>query len=247
MSTNNRSSRRQKKVPSWFSDHVMGNSSQKKNDNVEQGTKEEIRVEKDGLNEEFGENDVEPDKGVFGNMDNSQNQGENSDAHKDVSDVPLTESEIESTSNNNDKNFMDSNENDKNAQYDENVAKPNETNKMNGTYLSKFLVKKGCERWNMTACGYFVGYRMSPNKLRYNIRRMYGKYGVRDIRVNNDGTCLFKFSNAGGLRTVIDKGLWMVNNRPFIVQQWNHEIGMQKVEHSKLPVWVRMIDVPLEA
>ncbi|GJT58679.1 RNA-directed DNA polymerase, eukaryota, reverse transcriptase zinc-binding domain protein [Tanacetum coccineum] len=133
MSTDNHSSRRQKKVPSWFLDHVIGNSSQKKNDNMEQGTTEEIRVEKGGLNEEFRENDVESDKGVFGNVDNSQNQGGNPDAHKD------------------------------------------------------------------------------------------------------------------GLRTVIDKGPWMVNNRPLIVQQWNHEIGIQKAEHSKLPLWVRMTDVPLKA
>ncbi|GJV32713.1 RNA-directed DNA polymerase, eukaryota, reverse transcriptase zinc-binding domain protein [Tanacetum coccineum] len=39
----------------------------------------------------------------------------------------------------------------------------------------------------------------------------------------------------------------MVTNWPLIVQQWNPEIGMQKAEHSKLPVWVRMTDVPLEA
>nr|GFB69567.1 hypothetical protein [Tanacetum cinerariifolium] len=32
-----------------------------------------------------------------------------------------------------------------------------------------------------------------------------------------------------------------------IVQQWNPKIGMQKAEHSRLPVWVRMTDVPLEA
>ncbi|GKF06321.1 RNA-directed DNA polymerase, eukaryota, reverse transcriptase zinc-binding domain protein, partial [Tanacetum coccineum] len=32
-----------------------------------------------------------------------------------------------------------------------------------------------------------------------------------------------------------------------IVQQWNHQIGMQKAEHSKLHVWVRMTDVPLKA
>ncbi|GKC56207.1 hypothetical protein Tco_1083805, partial [Tanacetum coccineum] len=58
MSTSNQSSRRQKKVPSWFSDHTIG------------------------------ENDIEIDKGVFGNGDNSQNRGGSSDSHKDVSDVP---------------------------------------------------------------------------------------------------------------------------------------------------------------
>ncbi|GKC73630.1 RNA-directed DNA polymerase, eukaryota, reverse transcriptase zinc-binding domain protein, partial [Tanacetum coccineum] len=271
MSTSNRSSRRQKKVPSWFSDHVMGNSSQKKNENVEQDNTEEIRVEKGGLNETIGENDIEIDKGVFGNGDNSQNRGGSSDSHKDVSDVPS-----DNTSNDLDMNCMDGNMNNENEKFHENVDKSDENIKKTESYLSKakkdevpkklvykptvvndcgtevvifdeMLVKKGCERWNLTICGYFVGYRMSPYELRYNIRRMWGKYGVRDIRVNNDGTCLFKFSNAEGLRTVIDKGPWMVSNRPLIVKKWNPEIGMQKAEHSKLPVWVRLTDVPLEA
>ncbi|GJZ49115.1 zinc knuckle CX2CX4HX4C containing protein [Tanacetum coccineum] len=55
------------------------------------------------------------------------------------------------------------------------------------------------------------------------------------------------FNNKEGMQAIIDKGLWMVNNRPLIMQKWNLEIGMQKAEHCKLPVWVRMTDVPLEA
>ncbi|GJZ44710.1 zinc knuckle CX2CX4HX4C containing protein [Tanacetum coccineum] len=85
--------------------------------------------------------------------------------------------------------------------------------------FDELLVKKGIERWNLNASGYFVRYRMAPNDL-------------RDLE---------------GLNSVIDQGPWMVNKRPLIVQKWNHEIGMQMVEHSKLPIWVRMTEVPLEA
>nr|GEW55871.1 hypothetical protein [Tanacetum cinerariifolium] len=52
--------------------------------------------------------------------------------------------------------------------------------------FDEMLVRKGSERWNLTASGYFVGYKMPPYELRYNIRRMWGKFGVEDIIVNND-------------------------------------------------------------
>ncbi|GJY29441.1 RNA-directed DNA polymerase, eukaryota, reverse transcriptase zinc-binding domain protein [Tanacetum coccineum] len=172
MSTSNRSSRRQKKVPSWFSNHVMSNSSQKKNDNVEQDNTKEIRVEKGGLNKEIGENDIEINKGVFGNGDNSQNKGDFLDSHKDVSDVPS-----DNTSNDFDINHMDSNMNNENAKFHENVDKPDETSKKTESYLSK--AKKN----------------EVPKKLVY-----------KPTMVNECGT---EFSNAEGLRTVIDKGPWM--------------------------------------
>nr|GEY69581.1 hypothetical protein [Tanacetum cinerariifolium] len=109
------------------------------------------------------------------------------------------------------------------------------------------LIKKGSERWNLTISGYFVGYKMASNELKYNIRRMSGKYGVRDIIMNHDGTCLFKFKDIEGLNSVLEQGPWMVNKKPLIVQKWNPEIGMQKVEHRILPIWERMTKVPLEA
>ncbi|GKB40422.1 hypothetical protein Tco_0885364 [Tanacetum coccineum] len=212
MSTNNRSSSRKKRVPSWFSDHVMENLSQKKNDDVEQDVTKEIRVKKVGLIDGIGKNDLETDKGVFGNVDNSQNKRGNSYANKDVSVDPLTESEFDVTSNKRDKNCMDSNENDESAKYSENVVKPTENKKMNETYLSKvkdeipkklcykptvvndngtkvivfdeMLEKKGRERWTLTACSYFVGYRIPPNELRYNIRRMWGIDGISALAIS---------------------------------------------------------------
>ena len=39
----------------------------------------------------------------------------------------------------------------------------------------------------------------------------------------------------------------MVNNRPLFVLKWNPEIGMSKVEPSKLPVWVKLMCIPMEA
>lgn len=38
---------------------------------------------------------------------------------------------------------------------------------------------------------------------------------------------------------VFEQGPWMVNGKPLIVKRWNSEIGLEKVEHDKLPIWVK--------
>ncbi|GKC52244.1 hypothetical protein Tco_1074989 [Tanacetum coccineum] len=150
-----------------------------------------------GLNDNFGGNDNLMDKGVFGNMDKNQNGGEKefpTDTHGQM--------------------------NDKDKEYYVSMLRKNEIpRKLNfkslmtndtGEKVVVFdvvLVSKGSERWILTACGYFVGYRMAPNELRYNIRRMWGKFGIKDIVVNNDGTCLFKFRDLEGFNYVIEKTL----------------------------------------
>ncbi|GKA80491.1 hypothetical protein Tco_0787183, partial [Tanacetum coccineum] len=67
------------------------------------------------------------------------------------------------------------------------------------------LVKEGSEKWKYTVCGYFVGYRMGINELIYNIRRMWGKHGLKDSVVDADGMCYFKFKNEEGMNFVIDQ------------------------------------------
>ncbi|GKC83893.1 RNA-directed DNA polymerase, eukaryota, reverse transcriptase zinc-binding domain protein, partial [Tanacetum coccineum] len=58
---------------------------------------------------------------------------------------------------------------------------------------------------------------------------------------------MFKFRDEIGLNTVMEKGPWMVRNKPLFVQKWSSEIIMQKVEPRKMPVWVKINNVPLEA
>ncbi|GJY24381.1 RNA-directed DNA polymerase, eukaryota, reverse transcriptase zinc-binding domain protein [Tanacetum coccineum] len=42
-------------------------------------------------------------------------------------------------------------------------------------------------------------------------------------------------------------GPWMVNNKPLMVQKWDPSIIMDKTEPVKLPCWIKLYNVPLEA
>ncbi|GKE41243.1 RNA-directed DNA polymerase, eukaryota, reverse transcriptase zinc-binding domain protein [Tanacetum coccineum] len=81
------------------------------------------------------------------------------------------------------------------------------------------LVNEGSEKWKFTVCGYFVGSSLPVYEVKYNIRRMWGKHGLRDIVVDSDETGFAKFKDDEGMNLVIEQSPCMVNERPFIVQK----------------------------
>ncbi|GKD16745.1 RNA-directed DNA polymerase, eukaryota, reverse transcriptase zinc-binding domain protein [Tanacetum coccineum] len=117
------------------------------------------------------------------------------------------------------------------------------------------LVQKGSEKWCLTFCGQFVGFEIHINEVRYNLRRMWGfilsvkdgrtqpvstlrkqsrwdctldstkVYGIDEIDKGRNGQYLLKFKDVEGMNNVIDKGPWMVKNKPLFVQKWSPEIG----------------------
>ncbi|GJU23584.1 RNA-directed DNA polymerase, eukaryota, reverse transcriptase zinc-binding domain protein [Tanacetum coccineum] len=83
------------------------------------------------------------------------------------------------------------------------------------------LVKEGSEKWKYTVCGYFVGYKMDINKLRYNTRRMWGKLGLKDSIVDAEGMCYFKFKNEEGMNYVIDQSPWLIRLVNIPLEAWS--------------------------
>ncbi|GJT19199.1 RNA-directed DNA polymerase, eukaryota, reverse transcriptase zinc-binding domain protein [Tanacetum coccineum] len=109
------------------------------------------------------------------------------------------------------------------------------------------IVEKGSAKWKLTICGQFVGCGMSENELRYNIKRMWSRYGLIDAQMDRHGYCFFKFKNQEGMEEVLSKSPWIVSNKPMYVQKWDPMIGMKEVDVTKIPVWAKLIDLPLEA
>ncbi|GKA33100.1 RNA-directed DNA polymerase, eukaryota, reverse transcriptase zinc-binding domain protein, partial [Tanacetum coccineum] len=80
----------------------------------------------------------------------------------------------------------------------------------------------------------------------YHIRRMWNKFGLRDVIAENS-VFYFKFQDEEGIKEVINNGPWMVNNKPLVVQKWSIDMCLDKAEPKKIPVWVKLRNVPMEA
>ncbi|GJU17368.1 RNA-directed DNA polymerase, eukaryota, reverse transcriptase zinc-binding domain protein [Tanacetum coccineum] len=70
------------------------------------------------------------------------------------------------------------------------------------------MVEEGSKKWKLTLCGYFVGYKMSYWELRYNLFKIWGRYGLKEIILQN-GMFLFKFKHEEGLESILKAGPWM--------------------------------------
>ncbi|GKC23098.1 RNA-directed DNA polymerase, eukaryota, reverse transcriptase zinc-binding domain protein, partial [Tanacetum coccineum] len=57
----------------------------------------------------------------------------------------------------------------------------------------------------------------------------------------------FTFKTLEGMNYVLNQSPWIVKGKLMIVQQWEPSVNIEKVDHCKIPIWARMINVPLEA
>ncbi|GJT75531.1 RNA-directed DNA polymerase, eukaryota, reverse transcriptase zinc-binding domain protein [Tanacetum coccineum] len=50
-----------------------------------------------------------------------------------------------------------------------------------------------------------------------------------------------------GMNFVLENGPWLVEGKPLFVQKWEAGLCMEKPEPTKVPLWVKILNVPLEA
>nr|GEX46196.1 hypothetical protein [Tanacetum cinerariifolium] len=137
------------------------------------------------------------------------------------------------------------NNNDTNRKLDFGPTPVEDANKF--VIFDEELVKSGSEKWNLTICGHFIGMRMPYLELKYNLVRMWGKHGLGEMFCNDNEVYCFKFKHEEGMNFVLENSPWMVNGRPLIVQNWSPEVCLYKPEPYKVPLWVKMFDIPFEA
>ncbi|GJR54007.1 zinc knuckle CX2CX4HX4C containing protein [Tanacetum coccineum] len=113
--------------------------------------------------------------------------------------------------------------------------------------FDEIMDAEGSKRLEKTICAYFVGYGMSVNELRYNLRRMWSRCGFKDIVDSNNGIFFIKFNNDEGIEYVVNNGPWLVKSKPLIVQKWDINMCLDKTEPEVIPLWIKLCNVPLEA
>nr|GEV82469.1 zinc knuckle CX2CX4HX4C [Tanacetum cinerariifolium] len=109
------------------------------------------------------------------------------------------------------------------------------------------MINKGSKKWHLTLCGYFVGYKMIIIELRYNIRRIWSRHGFKEVIKNDCGVFFLKFHNEKGMNFAVNNGPWIVNNKHLVLQKWDINMCIDKTEPDKLPLWVKLCNIPLEA
>ncbi|GJY88640.1 sodium/hydrogen exchanger 6 [Tanacetum coccineum] len=72
------------------------------------------------------------------------------------------------------------------------------------------------------------------------------KHGLKRIMMNAKGFCFFKFDSRAGLEAILEGGPWMIRNSPIILKKWSMKTSLQKKELTRIPIWVKLHDVPIQ-
>nr|GEZ94761.1 hypothetical protein [Tanacetum cinerariifolium] len=104
------------------------------------------------------------------------------------------------------------------------------------------LVRIGSAKWQLTVIGFFVGFKMSAPELRYHLRRMWGRFGLKDVIVNTKGQCFFKFNNEEGMNRVVEHGPCAIASsigKPIVMDSKTASMcsnGMGRFEYARVLV-----------
>ncbi|GKD63866.1 reverse transcriptase domain-containing protein [Tanacetum coccineum] len=64
--------------------------------------------------------------------------------------------------------------------------------------------------------------------------------------MNAKGFFFVKFDTRAGLEAVLEEGPRMIRNSPIILKKWSMKTSLQKEELTRIPIWVKLHDVPIQ-
>ena len=113
--------------------------------------------------------------------------------------------------------------------------------------LPKESILQISDRFANTLYGYFVGKRLAFPIVENYVKNTWAKFGIRKVMMNAAGFFFFKFDTQLDMKRVLESGPWLIRSVPIILNIWTPESSLVKNDVSKVPVWIKIHDVPLVA
>ncbi|GJR97603.1 putative reverse transcriptase domain-containing protein [Tanacetum coccineum] len=113
--------------------------------------------------------------------------------------------------------------------------------------LPKIAAAKVMRRYENSIVGFFVGKDPSFPVVQQYVSNTWRKFGFEKITRNDEGVYLFKFASKSGMDQVLEKGPWLIRKSPIILNKWTACVSLKKGEVTKVPVWVKLYNVPVLA
>ncbi|GJX53882.1 zinc knuckle CX2CX4HX4C containing protein [Tanacetum coccineum] len=112
--------------------------------------------------------------------------------------------------------------------------------------IPRKVVEKVSTRFEHTLYGYFIGKRMAFSVVEYYARNNWAKHGLKRIMMNSKGLFFFNFDSRAGLEAVLEGGPWLIRKSLIILKKWSMDTRLLKEELTRIPIWVKLHDVPIQ-
>ncbi|GJR38855.1 reverse transcriptase domain-containing protein [Tanacetum coccineum] len=124
----------------------------------------------------------------------------------------------------------------------------NEENVVNSNVvLPKHAKEEVMSRYENTLVRYFVGKSIAFPLVQNYVNNSWIKFGLHKVMRTDNGVFLFKFSSSMGIDQVLERCPWLIQKSPIILIKWSPSFPLKKCEVTKVPVWVKLHNVPILA
>nr|GEU86162.1 hypothetical protein [Tanacetum cinerariifolium] len=113
--------------------------------------------------------------------------------------------------------------------------------------LSKAATDLVKNRYVNCIMGFFVDKDPSFHVVQQYVKNTWSKFAFEKITRNDEGVYLLKFASKSGMDNVLEKGPWIIRKSPIILNKWTPSVSLKKGEVTKVPVWVKLYNVPVLA
>ncbi|GJR94612.1 zinc knuckle CX2CX4HX4C containing protein [Tanacetum coccineum] len=108
------------------------------------------------------------------------------------------------------------------------------------------IIENVSTRFEHTLYGYFIGKRMAFLVVEYYASYNWAKHGLKRVMMNSKGFFFFKFDSRAGLESVLEGGPWLIHKSLIILKKWSMDTKLLKEELTRIPIWVKLHDVPIQ-
>ncbi|GJU29983.1 zinc knuckle CX2CX4HX4C containing protein [Tanacetum coccineum] len=78
------------------------------------------------------------------------------------------------------------------------------------------------------------------------VKHAWAKYGLERVMLHQ-GFFMFQFSSKEGMDSIMKNGPWRIRSIPLLLNVWNANSQPKKEDIKRVPIWVKMFNVPIVA
>ncbi|KAK1425940.1 hypothetical protein QVD17_21305 [Tagetes erecta] len=112
--------------------------------------------------------------------------------------------------------------------------------------IEPVFLEKAVVTYKTLLYGFFVGTDVELQFVRFNLYKMWRRFGIMDISTNGSGIFFFKFRTEEGMKAVMKTGPWVVDNIPLCIFKWEMGMNVVREEPESIPIWITLKNLPLE-
>ncbi|KAK9714868.1 hypothetical protein RND81_06G126400 [Saponaria officinalis] len=107
-------------------------------------------------------------------------------------------------------------------------------------------VKEELAFWKTAVYCFILGANPPWDVVEGFVYRVWAKHEIDEVAFLPNGVFLVRFKVEVGRDDVPQQGHFLFDNKPVIVKPWSEEVQLVKENVNMVPVWVRLLDLPLK-